>query len=538
VGQGGSAFNCNSCFGRAPEAARLRYHCPMNDQRMVVDFLARDGILAPAGTPVERIDTHASILFLAGDRVFKLKRAVALPYLDYGTVEKREAACRAELALNRRTAPRLYLGLRKLARGPRGPCLDGDGPALDWLVEMRRFDEATLFSRLAERHALDPAQLRELADEIARFHDVAAPLPGRGGSAAFRAVIEGNQERLAQSPELFGAAALAGFARSGRAAWERLAPLLDRRSNSGRVRRCHGDLHLGNICLFEGRPTLFDAVEFSEDFSVIDTAYDLAFLLMDLWQRGAHDHANLVFNRYLDRSGDAEALPALPLFLSQRAAIRAHVSVTTAAQQRDGSSLLAAAQGYFALACQLLAPAAPRLVAVGGFSGSGKSSLARGLAPELGPAPGARIARSDIIRKLLWGVDPETRLPASAYASEVTAEVYARMGAEASAALAGGYAAIADAAFLRAEERGAIEGCAGAAGCTFTGFWLAAPEPVLAARIAARRGDPSDADLAVLKLQLGLDIGPMRWIRLKAAGDLASLLGEARYRLSQPRKDS
>ena len=202
-----------------------------------------------------------------------------------------------------------------------------------------------------------------------------------------------------------------------------LGTLLDRRRAEGKVRRCHGDLHLRNVCLFEGKPTLFDCLEFSDELACVDILYDLAFLLMDLEHRGLADFANLVLNRYLDLTGEDDGLAAMPLFLSLRAAIRAHVTATVidrAGRSEVRPEMAADARGYLDLAAQFLRPRSCRLVAIGGLSGSGKSTLAAALAPSLG----ARVLRSDVIRKHLFGVAPETRLPASAYTSEVSRRVY------------------------------------------------------------------------------------------------------------------
>jgi predicted kinase len=270
-------------------------------------------------------------------------------------------------------------------------------------------------------------------------------------------------------------------------------------------RRCHGDLHLGNLCLINGRPTPFDALEFSEDLASIDTGYDLAFLLMDLDQRWGRAAANRVMNRYIARSGDVGLLRGLPLWLSMRAFIRAHV---TARSGDDAKALLAASQAY-------LDPPPPRLVAIGGLQGSGKSTLARALAPGLGAAPGALVLRSDELRKRRAGIAPETPLPPEAYSAEESAAVFATLRAEAAEALAAGHAVVADAVFQRPAERNALA----ALFTPFQGFWLEAPLSVLQARIGARQNDASDADLAVLEATAARDCGPIEWARLDATKD-------------------
>ena len=226
--------------------------------------------------------------------------------------------------------------------------------------------------------------------------------------------------------------------------------LLDRRRANGKVRRCHGDLHLRNICLFDDKPTLFDCLEFSDALASIDVLYDLAFLLMDLEHRGLAEFANVVLNRYLDLTGEDDGLAAMPLFLSLRAAIRAHVTATAmdqAAAAERKQEPAAEARSYLSLAARLLRPRPRRLVAIGGLSGSGKSTLATALAPAIG----ARVLRSDVIRKRLFGVTPETRLPAHAYAAEISRLVYETLRQRAAAALASGYSVIIDAVSLKPE---------------------------------------------------------------------------------------
>ena len=262
------------------------------------------------------------------------------------------------------------------------------------------------------------------------------------------------------------------------------AELLENRRASGKVRRCHGDLHLRNICLLDGEPLLFDCLEFSDALASIDILYDLAFLVMDLEHRGLPRLANQVLNRYLDRTGEDDGLTAMPLFLSLRAGIRAHVTATALAAHPDRADKMAAeARRYLDLAHRALEPQPARLVALGGLSGSGKSTLAAGLAPEFGLRPGARVLRSDVIRKLLLGVAPETRLPAAAYAPDITRRVYGMLRAKAAAALAAGYSAIIDAVSLTAAQRRSFAEIARTAGTPFSGLWLEAAAATMTERI-------------------------------------------------------
>ena len=274
-------------------------------------------------------------------------------------------------------------------------------------------------------------------------------------------------------------------------ALERNASWCDQRGTDGFIRRGHGDLHLGNLCLWQGRPVPFDALEFDEDLATIDLGYDLAFLLMDLEHSVGRPAANRVLNRYIARTGDVGLLQGLPLFLSSRALIRAHVEAT------HGHA--APSQAYLAAAIAYLQPAVPLIVAIGGLQGTGKSTLARALAPDLGPAPGALIPRSDEIRKRQFGVMPEAKLPPRAYASAAGKRVFAELTRQAETAARAGHAVVADATFISPDHRDALRGAATAAGVPFLGLWLEAPLDILAARIAGRSDDASDATVAVLE---------------------------------------
>jgi hypothetical protein len=504
----------------------------MVSQRAVIDFLSKGSSYGAATERVDIIETHASLLFLVGDRAYKLKRSVKLPYLDFSTAEQRRAACEAELALNRRTALNLYLEVRALTRAADGGVGFGtEGPAVDWVVVMRRFDQTALFDELAKTHRLNASLMTELADHIAAFHQAAEERPGYGGAAALAAVAETNHCCLMATRD-------AGFASERiieirQRSLERLATvgaLLDRRAAAGKVRRGHGDLHLRNVCLFEGRPTLFDCLEFSDELASVDVLYDLAFLLMDLEHRGLTDFANLVLNRYLDLTGEDDGLAAMPLFLSLRAAIRAHVTAAgmeRAAQPGAKPGMGAEARSYLDLSALLLQPGSHRLVAIGGLSGTGKSTLAAALAPSLG----ARVLRSDVIRKRLFEVAPETQLPTSAYTSQVSRRVYRTLRRRAADALDAGYSVIVDAVSLKPEERGSFQAVAEAAGVPFAGLWLAAPAKTMDRRLRARRHDASDASPEVLAQQLRQDPGTIDWVRIDAAAGRENCLAAARRAL-------
>lgn len=492
------------------------------DQRVVIAAL-RDGAVAglemPQSPPIE---THCSLIFLTIDRAFKLKKAVSFSYLDYSSLAARERCIRAELELNRRTAPQLYLRCHKIVRHDDKLALappEDAAPALDWLLEMRRFPDDALLADRAAAHRLTPDQMRDLADAVHQFHQRALQRRDHGSAVETGRVLRECIDNLRLHAPPLNRQAIERLAQGLAAQLAAQAALIDRRREAGFVRHCHGDLHLGNICLIDDRPVLFDCIDFSEMIACIDVAYDLAFLLMDLCQRGRTDadclgFANLLLNRWLDRSGDAAALALLPFFQALRAAIRAHILAT--------SARLEEANDYLAAAAAHLQPGTPRMIAIGGLSGSGKSTLARAVAPDFQPLPGARIIRSDSLRKRLAGVAPETRLPAASYSQESSDRVYAAMLAEARQVIAAGYTVILDAAFLREDERQAVAALAGDLRVPSMGVWLDVPAPILAARIAQRRHDASDADAAVLSRQLTRDLGLLTWHRLVAGNDLAA----------------
>lgn len=331
-----------------------------DSQDEVIGFLSRPESYGLRGGAVERIETHCSIVFLAGGRAYKLKRAIRYSSLDYTTLARREAACAAELLLNRRTAPEIYLKVSTIRRSPEGGlAFDGPGPALEPVVVMRRFAQTSLFDHLLEHGGLTPALMQALGRAVARLHGTAEQTPQFGGSAAMRRVIADNARELARvATALDGADASALTARTA-AALEDVAELLDRRRAAGKVRRGHGDLRLANICLWAGQPTLFDAIEFSDEIGCIDVLYDLAFLLMDLLVQGRADLANAALDAYLDMAPETEGLRALPLFLALRAGTRAYALAGSAARQADpeqAARKMALARRHIAAGLGFLAP--------------------------------------------------------------------------------------------------------------------------------------------------------------------------------------
>lgn len=491
------------------------------DQSSVVAFLSSP--TTHAGAAVERIDTHASIVFLAGERAWKLKRAVRYDYLDYSTANRRQAMCEAEVRINRRTAPALYRGVTAVTRQADGSlAIGGAGTPVDWLVEMARFDQSGLLERLAEAGVLPLQLMGPLAHTIASFHRTVDSRANHGGWDAMRRLIDGNAAGFAaDGAGILEPAQCARLTDRAKFVVDRGGILLDQRREDGLVRHCHGDLHLRNIVLLDGQPTLFDAIEFNDEISSIDVLYDLAFLLMDVWRLDLPHHANALWNGYLAETGDLEGLPLMPLFLSCRAAVAAKTTATAAKLQTDPGrrlELQRRANEYLTMAADLLEPPPPRLVAVGGLSGSGKSTLAFALAASVGAPPGAVVIRSDEIRKKQCGATPLDHLEPDAYTDDVSQQVYATLLDHADKVVRGGYAAIADAVFAKSADRDAVEHVARAAAAPFVGLWLEAPEPVLLSRVEVRKPDASDAGTAVVRRQLAYRLDSLRWQRIDASG--------------------
>ena len=494
------------------------------DQTDAVAFLT-DVALPGFTGPVETIETHISRIFLAGNRAFKMKRAVKLPYADFSTPELRHAACQKEVELNSPTAPGLYHGVRRITReADGGLALDGRGELVDAVVEMKRFDQSHLLDRMAREGALTPDLMARTARMIADFHRQAPVVHTGDGAANLAGVLDINKAGFATS-HVFATAEVGALDGQFRAALSHHAETLDERAAGGRIRRCHGDLHLRNIFVMDGQPRLFDCIEFSDQIATVDVLYDLAFLLMDLWHRGFPDLANLVANRYLDQTGDEGGFVLLPFLMAIRAAVRAHVTATQAESDGDPSSALRAmARSYFTLASELLKQRPPRLIAIGGFSGSGKSTIAEALAFRIGAPPGARILESDRIRKALHGLPPDTRLPETAYRPEVSERVYAEMATRAGVILEAGGTVVANAVFDREPDRLHIETAARQHDIAFYGYWLAVPHEELHRRVEQRVGGPSDADTEVLSRQLLKDTGEITWHCCEASRDVGHVI--------------
>ena len=508
------------------------------------------------GAPVRRVDTHAAVVFLAGDRALKLKKPVVFPFLDFSTLDLRRQAIEREFRINRPQAPGIYRGVIALTREPDGSlALDGAGPPVEWLLDMTRFDESATLDHLCAAAPLPAPLVDALASAVAASQAAAVWREVAPWTADLAAYVEQNDQAFRAAPAVFPFEAAHRVTTAARRWLQRIDDLLIERGRLGLVRLTHGDLHAGNIALIDNRPVLFDAIEFDDAIATGDILYDVAFLIMDLDGRGQTAAANRLLGRWLvetTRTATAGAsaetradhvrselvrqatgLAALPFFLMMRAAIRAKVTAARLANVPAGASAatVAEARCYFHLADHDLDPAEPRLLAVGGLSGTGKSTLAAALAPLIGRQPGALHLRSDVIRKLIFGVADAARLPADAYRPEVSTAVYGCLLETARAALAAGWSVVIDSVAARAHERQAFATLARALEVDFTGLWLEADPELLVSRVSARRDDASDADAAVVSTQSGYDTGEIDWIRLSASGTPEATLTLARAAL-------
>ncbi len=427
------------------------------------------------------IETHISRVLLTRGFAYKLKKPVTLPFLDYGTVEQRRACCEAEVRLNRRYAPELYLGVVEI---------DGE-PA----VRMRRFDEAMRLDHVCARGELAPAHLSGLARTVAAFHAAAAVAPPDSRFGTPEGVLAPAVENFDELDRLLPAEAprLAALRRWTAAEFARREATFAARKAAGFVRECHGDLHLGNLVLLERGVVPFDAIEFNDDFRWIDVASEIAFLWMDLVDRGHPGLACWWLNEWLVWSGDFAALAVMRFYAVYRAVVRAKVAALQGKPAEAGE--------YLALAERLGVLPRLSLTITFGLSGSGKTTASSALLLADRDASTVRL-RSDVERKRLYGFAPDAASGGTIYGLDATARTYGRLEDLARAALADGFAVIADAAFLKREERDRFRRLAADCGVPFAILACEAPADELRRRLRARTGDASEADVAVLEKQL------------------------------------
>lgn len=493
----------------------------MSEQDALIEAFAA-GRVAGAEPPDQHITTHLSHVFLAPKHAYKLKRAVKLPFVDFTTLARRRAACEAEIEANRHFAAPLYLGVLPVTRRDGGFALSDNGEIIDYVVLMRRFADGDQFDQLARAGKLAPQLIAQTAERVAEAHVKAPPAFAPESATDLAAVIAG-----LRATEQDGAARLGMAPPSSslfhalEAELARVSPLLETRRTQGKVKRGHGDLHLRNICLFEGASTPFDALEFDTRLATADVLYDIAFLLMDLRRMGLATHANAALNAYWDAAGEDEAaLEALPLFTALRATVRMAVAL----EAGDATE----SEDYRALSLGLLHPCTPAFVAIGGLSGTGKSAVAAALAPHLPGVAGARLLRSDVVRKRRLGLTRTAHAGAESYTPDRRADVYHDIFARAGAAFAAGASVIIDATFQDEATRARL-----AAGAGLRAYWLNAPKEIRVQRVTQRRGDASDADVSVAERQQEPGTLAPPWRTVDATGAIDTVVDTIRRDLGQ-----
>jgi predicted kinase len=404
---------------------------------------------------------------------------------------------------------------------------------------MARFDESQTIDHLVESGEPETALVCAIADAIAASHAKAATAPAEPWILSIPDILADNAAALRDVAGI-RRETIDAFDAASRSAFAATRKLLHQRGRLGLVRHCHGDLHLGNIVLIEHKPVLFDAIEFDPLMASTDVLYDLAFPIMDFLHYRRDAAANVVLNRYLTASPDEnlDALAALPLFIAMRAAVRAKVEYARLAQDgSDESAAVETARAYFELARRSITPPAPKLVAIGGLSGTGKSVLARALAPAIEPLPGAVALRSDIARKQQFQAAETHRLPPSAYQPHVTRQVYEVLAQRSDRVLSQGHSVVVDAVFAHPSERAAIRDVARARNLPFVGLFLQADLAARMRRVGQRKGDASDATPEIAELQESYDVGTVDWARIDASGTPEQTLERGRaelFRRQQP----
>jgi aminoglycoside phosphotransferase family enzyme/predicted kinase len=483
----------------------------------LIAALMRPAAYPHAAARVELIETHISSVLLAGEFAYKIKKPVNLGFVDFSSLAQRRFYCEEEVRLNRRTAPQLYLDVVPIAGTELQPRLGGEGTPIEYAVRMRRFAGDALLDVCARRGDLNAVQIDRLARAIADFHALAARADPESSEGTPNLVLRWARENFvqlqAQPLRADVAAALVQLSAWTEREVSRLRASIEHRREHGFVRECHGDLHLGNIVLLDGDPTLFDAIEFNRELRWIDVINDLAFTYMDLFDHGLPQFGWRLLDRYLQATGDYAGLDLLRFYSVYRALVRAKVARIRAAQpalaDRERQAALAHCAHYVRLAATLARRGMqqPVLAIMSGLSGSGKTTVAGRLLEGLG----AVRVRSDVERKRLAGIDLTARLEGPAlnalYSADATRQTYARVADLSRVIIGAGYPAIIDAAFLRRAERDEFRTLARAAGARFALIECTAAVDVLRARVTrriAKEADASDATAAVLEGQLAM----------------------------------
>ena len=482
---------------------------------------------------VEVRQSHIAILFLAGDQVYKLKRAVLYPETDLSTREKRRLSCVREMKRSAVYAPNLVEKIESVRRLKNGKIVIGgtEGVEVDTVLVMRRIADKYLLNHLLPSPKFDRFQAMDLAERLSDLHKKAKVFRTKWGVDTLKRLILENESVLSCfCPDVFHKKEVNELTCKNLKLLADLGSLIKVRQKSGFVRKCHGDLLLSNIAYENGEFLFFSPIDYNENLCCIDTLYDLADVLMDLEAKGLRRLANILFNHYMAYMNDLSGFPLLGLYQSVRAARRAAVCAkkATLIHGWDRRRMIKEARQYFNLACHFVSGGKPLLIACGGLSGSGKSRIAREIAGHLDPAPGAVVLRDDIVKKQMAGLMPTETLDKKYDTPAYEEVVYDVLRQQAAGALSVGSCVILDALFYNESERLAAEALAKKMQVPFVGLWMDAPLSVREERVKTRLRNPSDVrDRAELDSQLQLDTGTIRWHKIMTDKSREKTLQEA-----------
>ncbi|MFN9718537.1 MAG: AAA family ATPase [Planctomycetota bacterium] len=488
----------------------------MDESTRIIRSLRNPSLWPDAPGHVDLIETHISWVLVTREFAWKIRKPVSFGFIDFSTLELRLRYAEEELRLNRRTSPHLYLGIVPITGTRNAPVIGGEGPVIEYAVQMRRFEQDQLLLRVADAGAIGSDAIIRLAETLAAMHQHVETAHGSSCFGTLEAVSHDALDNFNALASLLPSDDPDMPVLKKLQAWtvaelERLAPVIEQRHQSGMVRECHGDLHLGNIVMIDDRPTLFDCLEFNEQFRWIDVMNEIAFLIMDLEEHRQHSGSRILLNRYLEITGDYHGLKLLQFYIVYRAMVRAKVDLLRCRQSEDevmSRRMTLESSDYLHLAARNAIRSQPILIIMHGVSGSGKSYVSSRL---LAKAPCVRI-RSDIERKRLSGLGETQRSDGEVnrqlYSVSRSAQTYQRLLNLAELILDAGHSVVVDAVFMSHEHREPFQQLAERLGAPFLILACEAPADILRSRVYARQAanlDPSDADVSVLEKQLSVN---------------------------------
>ena len=455
--------------------------------------------------PVERIETHISTLLLVGDQAFKIKKPVDFGFLNFTKLSHRKFFCEEELRLNRRLAPEIYQQVVAVSGETACPEINDSKPAIEYMVKMKRFEQNQLFDQKLKNNTLSEEHVIELARIIAEFHQRIEIVSSKSGIPVVDNIIQAtiqNFDQLRSFIQTQNSDLQQRFSKledwSNQKITE-LSALFRQRLKEGYVRECHGDMHLGNITLYQDEVTIFDGIEFNPGFRWIDVMSEIAFITMDLDSVGQTAFSSILLNHYLEQTGDYAGLQLLPYYQVYRAMVRAKVTALRLAQLQvndtEFQQQLSSLNHYLEIAYQYTKHAIPKLLITQGVSGTGKSYVSAQLLKHFSFI---RI-RSDVERIRLYPTKDQR------YTPEATAKTYGYLHELAAGLLQAGYSVIIDATYLEQKYRNLAFNLSRSSHSPFLIISLQTPVEILEKRITRRienDNDASEATIEVLHKQL------------------------------------